>query len=321
MNLLGPDIRTLEVHPVPFTRLLHRYPPSGRWERDGLGVPLLLAALSDAASLGYTSLQIAGDEPLHCPALHSLCAEGHRHGMKTMLHVRQIQLNQRLLEELRGSIDVLGVVLDSKPSAHSRVRKCPHIRKARELGIGVAVIIRLTQTNMNELEWAAQFAVEHGASTLSVRARNISGDQLATAWMVLEFLRDVCRGRVRVGFEAPNRYCLPIESHELFEWQRRLAAQPEMLPEILSPLVIDPDGIVLPLRARFPREFALGDLRRHSLRELADFWIANRSAEFVSCYQEALIRALGDSDESNDFFDLLSEEAGRSPAAALAAAG
>jgi len=321
MNLLSPDTRTLEVHPVPFTCLLHRYPSSGHREWDRLGVPLLLAAVGDAAQLGYTSLHVAGDEPLHCPALHSLCDEAHRHGMKTTLQLGQGVLNQRLLEELQGSVDLLGIVLESRPAAQGRVRKCRHLRTARQLGMETAVIMKLTRGNMNDLEWAAQFAAEHEASTLSIRPYRVSDEQITTAWMVVEFLRDVCRGRLRIGFDSPNRYCLPADITELNLWQRGLSACPQTLGDIVSPLVIDTRGMVFPLRASLPQEFALGALGGHSLRELAEHWISYGSAAFAECYANALLRARSEMDAFNDFFDLLSEEAGRSRGAALAAAG
>src|SRR5215469_17207398 len=108
MSPHDPAIRILEVNPIPFTRLLHHTPASGVRERDGLGVPLLLQAIGDAASLGYNCLHISGSEPLHCPALHSLCGEAHSHGMTTAMQLKQRALTPSLLDELRGVVDSLG---------------------------------------------------------------------------------------------------------------------------------------------------------------------------------------------------------------------
>ena len=104
-------------------------------------------------------------------------------------------------------------------------------------------------------------------------------------------------------------------------WQRGLSARADTLAEVVSPLVIDSGGAVLPLRRNFPRALAFGDLWRKPLRELADFWIARRSSDFTRCYVEALSRTRAGGYTFTDFFDLLSEEAGRSCPAALAAAG
>jgi hypothetical protein len=315
-----PDLRTLEIHPVPFTRLLHRYDSSGNRERDGLGVPLLCEAIGDAASLGYNCLHIAGTEPLHCPALHALCSEAHRVGMMATLQLQQREITPRLLDELNGSVDLLGVALDGRPASHGRMRKCHRIRMALDRGIPVVVIFQMGRGSMKDLEWAAHFAAEHGATALAVRASKLSSEQLATAWMVLEYFRDLYRGRLAMGFEAPNRFTLPTEPPDLMGWHYGLSDRPHNLGEIVSPLVIDCDGIVLPLRRDFPAEFALGDLRDHPLLDLARSWIDQQSADFARCYLDALRHAQAGGHRLTDFFDLLSEEAGRSRQAALAAA-
>jgi hypothetical protein len=319
MQLPGPHIRTLEIHPVPFTRLLHRYDSSGNREWSRLGVPLLFEAIGDAASLGYNCLHIAGAEPLHCPALHALCSEAHRVGMMATVQLQQREITPRLLDELHESVDLLGVALDGRPSSHGRMRKCHRIRMAVDRGIPVVVIFRVGRHSLKDLEWAAQFAAEHGATALAVRTSNLSREQLATTWMVLESLRDLYRGCLSIGFESPNRFTLPAELPDVWGWQRGLSARTHALGEIVSPLVIDSDGRAIPLRRDFHSRFILGDLRYQPLRKLAESWIEHQSADFAQCYLDASRRAQNGARITN-FFDLLSEEAGRSRQAALAAA-
>src|SRR5262249_13857401 len=160
------------------------------------------------------------------------------------------------------------------PAIRGRIRRCHRIRMAVERGIPVVVIFKLHRANMKDLEWAAEFASEHGAAGLSVRTGSLSQDQLATAWMVVEFLRDLWRGRVAVGLEAPNRYSVPLETDGLYEWQSRLSTRTNSLSQVVSPLVIDSSGNVLPLRSEFPRTYSFGNLRRQTLREMAGPWIA-----------------------------------------------
>jgi Fe-coproporphyrin III synthase len=321
MNLLDPEIRTLEVHPVPFTRLLHRNFPSGLRDRDGLGVPVLLDAIGEAASLGYNLLRISGDNPLHCPALHSLCGEAHRHGIRTTIQLPQNELTQRLIGEFSGVVDRLAIVLDGRPIVRKRIRRCHRLTMLGQRQIPFAVIFTLTRSNLNDLEPAVQFALEHEAAALAVRTSELSEDQLATAWMVTEFLRDQCRGRLAIDFETPNRHCLPLGPGELMRWIETLAARPRTLGRVVSPLVVNSEGMLLPIRRDFPSAFAFGDLRRHSLRQLADSWIVQRGAAFAGAYADALARAQAGRSRYHKFFDLLSEEAGRSRPAVFAAAG
>jgi len=318
MNPLGPHIRTLEVHPVPFTRLLNRYPSSGNGERDPLGVPLLLQAIGDSADLGYNLLHIAGDEPLQCSGLHSLCGAAHQAGMLTTIQIRQSLINGRLLKELDGSVDLLGAVLEGRMVARGHARKCPRLQLAREHGAAVAVIFKLTRSNLEDLEWAAQLAVEHGARALLVRASNLMPDQMDTAWMVIEALRDICRGQLEIGFASPNRYNLPPVPDLTGGQHDSISAA--LISEAISPLVIDSTGLVLPLFKAVPRSLAIGDLQQRTLPELARVWIARRSREFARAYGSAVSRTQSGEPEC-EFLDLLSEEAGRSREIAVAAAG
>ena len=193
------------------------------------------------------------------------------------------------------------------------------VKKAYDRGIPVVVIFQAGRSSLRDLEWVPQFAAEHGATALAVRTSNLSRDQLATAWMILEYFRDLYRGRLSIGFESPNRFTLPVELPDVWGWQRGLEARTHALGEIVSPLVIDSDGVALPLRGDFHPRFALGSVRQQPLSELAACWIEQQSAEFAQCYLDALVRAQAGHRVTN-FFDLLSEEAGRSRQAALAAA-
>jgi hypothetical protein len=321
MSPPNPGIRTLEVHPFPLIRQPYRYCSSGHPERDGLGVPLFVQAIGDAADLGYSCVNIAGDQPLHCPGLHSLCEEAHSGGMTTSLELKQAAMTERLLDELHGSVDLVRMAPDGRPEFQGRVRKCYPLILAWERGIGVDLIFRLTRRNTQDMEWAAQFAMEHGVRALLVRPVDLDADGLAAGWMTMEYLRDVYRRRLRIDFETPNRYSLAASTTGVLQWQRDLSAGTATLGEVVSPMVIDGEGVVRPVRRGFPDEFSIADLRCRRLRDAAAWWTAQHSARFAAVYVKAIARAQSDGAGSLDFFDLLSEEAGRIPVAALATAG
>src|SRR5262249_11520170 len=137
MNLQGPCARTLELYPPPLDRLFYRSPSLEFMGPGCAGIPLLPAAIGEAAALGYSGLRFAGEEPLNFPALPPLSREAHLHNMTVSLEVAQGELNERLLEELRGSIDLLGVTLDGRPAVQGRIRRSHRIRAARDSGIAV----------------------------------------------------------------------------------------------------------------------------------------------------------------------------------------
>ena len=57
------------------------------------------------------------------------------------------------------------------------------------------------------------------------------------------------------------------------------------LADLVSPLVIEPDGMVVPLQHGFARAFALGNLHEASLRTLALTWRQERYLAFQALCQ------------------------------------
>jgi MoaA/NifB/PqqE/SkfB family radical SAM enzyme len=306
MNLHIPDVRILEVHP-PWSNLRHSCRLSSTLEeRNHLGLPLLLHAVRDAADLGYNFLDVAGADPLRDPALPVLCREAHHHGMLTSTFTRSAALAAPQLEWLRFSIDLLGVEMQGSVANRNR------LATVRASGIPFAIVFRLTSASLPGLESAAEFAAEQGAALLQVRpSGRLTSEQTVRAWMMVESLRDRQRGKLVIQLDAVNRYCLPAEPESLASWQRDVERQARYLGEIVSPLVIEQDGAVTPLRHGFPRRFAFGNLREERLAAMAGRWIASQAGAFCENYRTALEKARASDRMFSDLHRMLALEAGR----------
>ena len=305
MNLHIPDVRILEVHP-PRSNLRHSCRLSSTLEeRNHLGLPLLLHAVRDAADLGYNFLHVAGADPLSDPALPVLCREAHRHGMLTSTIARSAALAPQL-EWLRCSIDLLGVEIQCSGAARNR------LAAVRASGIPFAIVFRLTSASLPGLESAAEFAVAQGAAMLQVwPSGELTSEQTVTAWMMVEFLRELQRGKLVIHLDAVNRYCLPTEPEDLASWKRDVEREARYLGEIVSPLVIEQDGAVTPLHHGFLRRFAFGNLREERLAAMAGRWIAAQSGAFCEIYRTVLEKARASDRMFSDLYRMLALEAGR----------
>jgi hypothetical protein len=56
--------------------------------------------------------------------------------------------------------------------------------------------------------------------------------------------------------------------------------QDAQLAELVTPLVVEADGTVVPLGYGFARQFALGSITKARLKDLAPQWIGSRYADF-----------------------------------------
>ena len=70
---------------------------------------------------------------------------------------------------------------------------------------------------------------------------------------------------------------LPAEPEDLASWKRDLEREARYLGEIVSPLVIEDDGTVTPLRYGFARRFAFGNLHQERLASMTARWIASQA--------------------------------------------
>ena len=328
MNLHIPDVRTLEIHPAPWSTLRSTCQPSSILkERNDLGLPLLLHAIADAANLGYNFLNLAGLEPLRYPGLPALCREAHRHGMLTSMITRNMHLAAPQLEWLRFSVDLLGVEIPGKSALRNHRAPSPRATQSverrlaaiRHSGIPFAIVFPLTPSSLAELAWAADFAAAQGASILHVRpSADLTGEQMATAWMMLECLRELQRGKPVIHLDAVNRYSLPAEHADLASWKQNLAREARYLGEIVSPLVIEDDGTVTPLCYGFPRRYAFGNLHQEGLARITHRWIESSAGPFCDLYSKVLHQARTADRLLGDFHRMLALEASRDPGMAAA---
>lgn len=299
----GDRVRILQVHPSRRCNLScrHCYSTSGPSERDRLGVPLLRQAIADAAALGYNVASFSGGEPTLYPGLPDLLEAAHDAGMTTAAVTNGMTLTASRLSSLRGRLNLLAISLDGVPESHNRMRGSPRAFESmasrlpalRATGIPFAFIFTLTQSNIDELAWVAAFAAREGAGLLQVhpleevgRAREIlrgaepDDIERAFAWLNVAELQAEYVGRLRVQLDLVDAAALASSPSAVFADQ--LERPPEMyqLADLLSPLIVEADGLVAPLFYGFPRSLCLGNLGESPLPVLASRWQTERCHEF-----------------------------------------
>ncbi len=249
--------------------------------------------LTDASELGYNVASFSGGEPLLYPALHASLAHARRCGMRTTVTSNGMLLDERRLDRLAGVLDLLAISLDGVPASHDRMRASPRAFRAmaarldgvRRAGMPFGFIFTLTQYNLDELDWVANFAVAEGAGLLQIHPLEGTGrartglcgaqpDETESAFAYIEAarLQQTLRGRLRIQLDLTDRTLLCAEP------QRGFAEEPGAEPPAcsaaapISPLIVEPDGTVVPVQYGFARRYALGNLFRERLPSLAATW-------------------------------------------------
>jgi MoaA/NifB/PqqE/SkfB family radical SAM enzyme len=291
----------IQIHPTLRCNLrcLHCYSLSSPEERDLLTYDTLADAVTDARSQGYGVASFSGGEPVLYPHLGRLLRHAKELGMRTTVTSNGMLLTGARLTMLAGYTDVLAISLDGVPDSHNRMRACDqafdrmqaNLEGVRKSGIDFGFIFTLTQYNVDEVDWAAQFAVEQGAKLFQIHpleevgraADALAGsrpDEIESAYAYLETerIRRKYASQLFVQLDVFHRDVVALHPERFYaekEWHK-----PIELAECVTPLVVEADGTVVPLGYGFARQYALGCLLDHRLRDLAPPWIATTYAHF-----------------------------------------
>lgn len=213
----------------------------------------------------------------------------------------------------QDGINLLAISVDGIPESHNRLRASSRafetmvvrLSLLRDARIPFGFIFTLTQFNLNELAWVAKFAVEEGAQLLQIHpleevgraAEVLSGEnpdetERSFAFIEIHRLKAVWAGRLDIQLDLVHRDTLSSNPDTVFAHDINENEMSHMsLAAIVNPLVIEPDGTVVPLQYGLSRQYALGNLHAAPLRALATAWRQDGYHQFRAMCQRAFMQA------------------------------
>ena len=253
--------------------------------------------------------------------------------MTTTVTTNGMLLDARRIRMLEGGADLLAISLDGIPDSHNTIRSSKRafsemaskLERLRESQIPFGFIFTLTQYNLNELEWVAAFALEQGARLLQIHPledvgrateemRDERPDEVESAYAVLEVLRlkEAIGEEMYIHLDLIDREFLKTDPARFFADELPIDVATYPFAVLVSPLVIETDGTVVPVHYGLARQYALGDLHKESLSVLMKRWREERLLSF-----RALCRRVFEATtETGDlpffnWYEVLGEIAGR----------
>lgn len=299
MAILIPD-GVLQIHPTRTCNLtcLHCYSDSGPGIRGGLPIRVVRDALDDACELGYRTVAFSGGEPLMYRELREALAHAKALGMRTAITTNGTLLSAHRLDPLASVLDVLAISLDGPEREHDRMRNrtgafaamVAGLPAVRALGVPFGFVFTLTQHNVDQVEWALDFALDCGAALLQIHPLEAEGrgaalqssipDAIENIWALVEANRLAGRAaghlRLQIDVAWPAGLVSSVVAHAA------AAADPTTaFAAIVSPLVIEADGRCVPVDHGFPERFGLGNVTGAPLRTLASEWRRRTLPDFL----------------------------------------
>ncbi|GAB4531551.1 MAG: hypothetical protein Tsb0014_15220 [Pleurocapsa sp.] len=294
---------TLQIHPTRRCNLqcLHCYSASSPHETEELSSELLTQVITDASREGYQRVSFSGGEPTLYQPLGDLLRHARQLNMRTSLVSNGMLLNERVIEKLGDAIDVLAISLDGMPKFHNAMRGNSQafqimqgrLEGIRQAGIPFGFLFTLTHQNFRHLDWVASFALEQGAALLQIhpleeagRAQeNLAGvapsnDIGAYAYLKAMKLQETLGEKLYIHIDLVHQEVLRSHRDRFLAGEISHNLRDSSLANLVSPLIVEADGMVVPLQYGFGRKYALGNLHEASLAELARKWYGENYADF-----------------------------------------
>jgi len=308
--------KVLQIHPTRRCNLrcLHCYSESGPLERQSLAIEVLETVVTDAAAEGYTVLGVSGGEPVLYDPLPELLAHARSEGMVTTVTSNGILLRPKLLQRIREHTSLLAISVDGVPRSHNEMRGARHafefmarrLDAVRNSGIPFGFIFTLTQHNVHELQWVLNFAVQEGAGLLQIHPLEPAGravemlpgakpDALEMAVAYIEAFRaqQMVGDTLRVHIDLAEASLLRAEPARGFADEPPEDVTNTRLADLVTPLVVQADGWVVPFAYGFPRRYAIGNLHEAPLAALTATWRKDRYLPLRQVCRRAFERIVG----------------------------
>lgn len=262
-------------------RCRHCYSESGPEHRSGLDLHEIVTFLDWAYHHGYSHLSLSGGEPFLYTHLKPLLAHARETGWQISTATNGTLLQNKSARDCLEYLDLVGVSFDGPPSLHNdlRQRKTAFARAEqglavlRSIGIPFLIAHTLTRESLAELDWTLSFAVDSGAGGLRLHPLEQQGfgaamgavalspaeEALAYMW-VLDRRRQVPNGfRLEVDLANRELVCGSVPSCRSEQ-------------ELVNPLVVHPNGELLPFTYGMPASWSFGSARCENARAAANEW-------------------------------------------------
>lgn len=308
MGPTGDALRVLQLHVSRRCNLAcsHCYSSSGPRHADEVPEARWRELIADAAAAGYNVVGFSGGEPLMFRPLRALLLQARSLGLLTTVTTNGMLLDAPHIAALQGAAGLVAISLDGKPASHDRMRGHPRafatmarrLPALREAGIPFGFIFTLTQFNLDELVWAAEFALAQGARLLQVHPLEAVGrarerleaegavpdeTELSYAVLAVARLKELVGERLVIQLDVAGRDAMAAAPATVFAAADAGDADDERpLGQLLSPLIVEPDGTVVPVEYAFGRDWALGNILQQRLPVLAARWRRERLAGFLA---------------------------------------
>lgn len=279
----------------------HCYSASGPREKRRLA--LTSGFFEEAYRSGVRIISFSGGEPLLDPTLRVQVTLARDAGLGVNLVSNGMLVSDEWAAWLAEHIDLIAISIDGPPALHDSIRlrdgafdaAMLGVRRLRDIDARVAVIHTATMDSLPHLTWLVDTLREEGIRLLQLHPLEETGRAET------EF-----DGKARSDLASRVAYLAQLLSPEtglaihvdaisrpaLADLLATLVERSSSIVDFLSPLVVEPDGTIVPWTFGISRALALGNVLDGRLSTLLTNYEGDRLAAAVAFQKRVAMRLL-----------------------------
>ncbi|MGB3245335.1 MAG: radical SAM protein [Sulfitobacter sp.] len=273
-----PD-RTVHLHPLARCNLAckHCYSHSNPQASDMLSMRVLAPALTQLREEGYEVLSLSGGEPMLYPELEDLTRHAKALGFRVVAISNGFRMNAKFAP-LIDTFDGLAISFDGLEKVHNKVRCNPRaydmalkgLAYLADSGKPVAAAYTVSKESLRDIPEFVEIAADLGARAVQLRPLVMAGrasDDYADyalnkadrhrLWLIGQALGAAYDGEIAIHTDLAHADDIYANRDAFAAVLNGCAPQ---LSDLVNPLVITPQGQMLPYTYDFPKEYALGHI-------------------------------------------------------------
>jgi MoaA/NifB/PqqE/SkfB family radical SAM enzyme len=275
----------LQLHLTRHCNLTCRHCYSTSGPRAKVRLELPEGFYDDAFASGYRVVSISGGEPYLDPRLPDQVARARAAGLRVNLVSNGTLIDEAWAQWTAQNIDLVAVSIDGDPDRHDFLRSregafdlaMAGLRQLRRAGAAVGMIHTVTRQSLAQMRWLIERALVEGIALVQLHpieevgraatelAGQASDDLPSRLAYLARLLAPSSDLRIQVDV-------LPRESVERLAGER---PDQSSLAHFLNPLVVEPDGRIVPWTFGMPGELCVGSVNDGPFAELLDRYATN----------------------------------------------
>jgi len=276
--------RVIHLHPTLRCNLSckHCYSNSAPGLKKELDPKEIISFLKYAWEHGFNALSVSGGEPFLYSSLKEVLKESKKIGYKNLVASNGMLLKSQRAKNILKYIDLIAISIDGDEQLHDEIRSfkgayskmIEGVEILKQMNIDFGFIHTLTPKSWDLLLWLSKFAKSNGAKLLQLHPLELYGRakiEMNTTIMSQELLHKV----YILGNFLKSKYYPELLFQLDFLHRDNIVEHPESatyfgadfhpsktdLSQALKTVVIDENGVILPISYGFSNNFKIGNIK------------------------------------------------------------